>query len=134
MNAERLMFIGGSAAFALTVYWVRNRKLRERYAIGWLLVATILLISGLFPSIIMRWAESWHLSYPSAVLFIALAAIYCFSFFVTVSLTLHHRRDMRLMQESAILKHRLEAIEAASRTGGMQSLGTGTARKDGPGR
>jgi hypothetical protein len=112
MSAERLMLIGGVAAFLLTVYWVRSRKLRERYAIGWLLVATILLLCGVFPGIIMRFASASRLSYPSAVLFIALAAMYCFSFFVTVSLTRQYRRNVRLLQEIAILNSRLRDVEA----------------------
>ena len=113
MSAERLMLLGGIAAFLLTVYWVRSRQLRERYAIGWLLVATLLLLCGIVPGLIMVGAEAAHLSYPSAVFFIALAAMYFFSFFVTVSLTRQHRRNMRLLQETALLKQRLQALEAA---------------------
>ena len=122
MNAERLMLIGGVSAFLLTVYWVRSRRLRERYAIGWLLVATLLLVCGIFPDIIMRGANVAHLSYPSAVLFIALAAMYFFSFFVTVSLTRQYRRNVRLLQEIAILNSRLQQVEArlASQDAGPQ--------------
>ena len=112
MNAERLMLVGGVAAFLLTVYWVRRRKLRERYAIGWLLVGVILLLCGVFPGIIMRFADAARLSYPSAVLFIALAAMYFFSFFVTVSLTRQYRRNVRLLQELAILNSRLREVES----------------------
>lgn len=111
MTAERMMLIGGVAAFLLTIYWVRRRHLRERYAIGWLLVATLLLVCGLFPGTIMRFADTAHLSYPSAVLFIALAAMYFFSFFVTVALTRQYRRNVRLLQEIAILNSRLRVIE-----------------------
>jgi hypothetical protein len=112
MNAETLMMIGGLGAFLLTVYWVRSRDLRERYAIGWLGMAVLLLICGLFPELIKSLARTSQLSYPSAVLFISLAAMYFFSFFVTVSLTRQYRRNVRLMQETAILRHRLETIEA----------------------
>jgi hypothetical protein len=112
MTAERLMLFGGVSAFLLTVYWVRSRRLRERYAIGWLGVATLLLLCGLFPSAIMRLAEAVHLSYPAAVLFLALTAIYCFSFLVTVSLTRQHRQSMRLLQELALLKNRLADLES----------------------
>jgi hypothetical protein len=115
MNAETLMMIGGVSGFLLTVYWVRSRALRERYAIGWLLLAVVLLLCGLFPSGIMRLADAAKLSYPSAVLFISLAAIYFFSFFVTVSLTRQYRRNVRLLQETAILGHRLRLLEAEVR-------------------
>ncbi|NLF72343.1 MAG: DUF2304 domain-containing protein [Candidatus Anammoximicrobium sp.] len=111
MTAERLMLIGGVSAFLLTVYWVRSRRLRERYAIGWLTLATALLLCGVFPNAIMRVAEAAHLSYASAVLFAALTAIYCFAFLVTVSLTRQYRQSTRLLQELALLKHRLSELE-----------------------
>ncbi len=115
MNAERLMLLGGVSAFVLTVYWVRNRRLRERYAIGWLAVATALLVCGIVPNAIMRVAENVHLSYSSAVLFVALTTIYWFSFLVTVSLTRQHRQCVRLLQELAILKCRLADLEVDRR-------------------
>jgi hypothetical protein len=85
--------------------------MRERYAIGWLLVAVVLLLCGLFPHSIMWLADATRMSYPSAVLFISLAAIYFFSFFVSVSLSRQYRRNIRLMQETAILKQRVEVIQ-----------------------
>ncbi|HVW02184.1 MAG TPA: DUF2304 domain-containing protein [Planctomycetaceae bacterium] len=112
MDAERLMLVAGIAAFALTIHWVRSRELRERYAIGWISLSVLLLIAGLFPDILKRLAELCHLQYPSAVLFLALGAIYTFSFFVTVSLSHEHRRSVRLSQEVALLEQRVRMLEA----------------------
>src|SRR5205085_164729 len=86
LTAERLMLIGGLSAFLLTIYWVRKRHLREKYAVVWVGVAALLLLCGIFPEVIMTFADTAHLAYPSAVLFVALAAIYTFSFSVSVSL------------------------------------------------
>ena len=52
-------------------------------------------------------------SYPSAVLFISLGAIYVFAFSVSVSLTRLHRRNIRLMQEVALLEQRVRQLERA---------------------
>ncbi len=112
MTAERLMFVAGVAVFLVTLWWVRSRMLRERYAIAWMLLATLLLVCGIFPGTIMRFADATRLSYPSAVLFISLSAIYCFSFFVTVSLTRQHRRTARLLQEVGILKAQLGRLQS----------------------
>ena len=87
MNAELLMLLGGVTAFGVTVYWVRGRELSERHALGWLFVATLLLVCGLFPHLITTLAETLHLSYPAVVLFIALSVIYLFAFSVSVALT-----------------------------------------------
>jgi hypothetical protein len=106
------MLLGGLAAFLLTVTWVRTRALREKYAVVWLAVAALLLLCGLFPHALEALATASHLSYPSAVLFVALAVMYVFSFGVSVSLTRQHRRNVRLTQELAILEHRLRQLEA----------------------
>lgn len=111
LNAERLMFLGGLAAFVLTVYQVRNRDLREKYAVAWILVGLLLFLCGLFPQLLMAMAERVRLSYPAAVLFLALAAVYLFSFSVSMSLTRQYRRGVRLMQEQAILDYRLRRLE-----------------------
>ena len=121
MNAERLMQVAGLAQFLLTIHWVRNRELRERYAIGWIIVASLLLLCGFFPQLIIKFADAWRLAYPTAVLFISLACIYAFSFFVSVSLTRQHRRNLLLVQEVAMLEHRLRMIE--DRMSGQLSAG-----------
>jgi hypothetical protein len=111
MNAELLMLLGGITAFVLTVYWVRNRDLREKYAVAWLTVAFLLLLCGLMPDAIKRLAEGSRLSYPAAVLFVALTAIYLFAFTVSVSLTRQYRKNVRLMQELALLERRVRGLE-----------------------
>lgn len=111
LTAETLMLAGGMAAFLLTVYWVRSRDLREKYALGWLTLASILLVLGIFPDLIKGFAERAHLSYPAAVLFVALTLIYVFSFTVSVSLSHQYRKTTRLMQELTILKERVRELE-----------------------
>ena len=112
MTAENVMLVGGVGAFLLTVNWVRNRDLREKYAVVWMLVASVLLFCGLFPDVVMWFANTSHLSYPAAVLFVALAVMYFFSFTVSVSLTRQYRRNVRLTQELALLELRLRRLEA----------------------
>lgn len=114
MNAETLMTAGGVGAFAVTLYWVRARELREKYAVGWVGLATALLVVGLFPDLLMTLAERAHLSYPAAVLFLALTVIYLFAFTVSVSLTTLYRRNVRLTQELALVEERLRRLERAA--------------------
>lgn len=113
MNAETLMLVGGTTGFGLTLYWVRSRGLREKYAVAWTAVALLLLLVGLFPRVLMSLANEAHLSYPAAVLFAALTLIYVFSFTVSVSLTSQYRRNVRLTQEVAILEERVRRLERA---------------------
>jgi hypothetical protein len=114
MNAETLMTLGGVLAFLITLHWVRRRELREKYAVGWVALATLVLVVGLFPELLMVFATRAHLSYPAAVLFIALTLIYLFAFAVSVALTTQYRRNVRLTQELALMEERLRRLEAAA--------------------
>lgn len=113
MTAELLMLFGGAGAFGVTLYWVRRRELREKYAVAWVGLASLLFLVGLFPRSIMWFAEWAHLSYPAAVLFVALTLIYLFAFTVSVSLTHQTRRNIRLTQELALLEERVRQLEKA---------------------
>lgn len=118
MTAETVMLIGGAAAFALTVHWVRARDLREKYALGWLAVATAMLLLGLFPEALKQIAEYAHLSYAAAALVLVLAAVYMFAFAVSVALTNQYRRNVRLTQELAMLEERVRELERTTRERG----------------
>ncbi len=113
MTAERLMLIGGLAAFLLTLHWVRRRRLREKYAVVWMTMAFGLLLVGMFPQVLMMFATSFKLSYPAAVLFIALAVIYLFSMSVSLSLSRARSTNTRLTQELALLRADLESLRQA---------------------
>lgn len=115
MNAETLMLIAGVSGSVLTFHWARTRELRERYALPWLAVAAGVLVCGLFPGLIKAFADGWHLSYPAAVMMIALTMIYVYSFFVSVALTRQYRRSAKLAQEVALLEARLRVLELAER-------------------
>jgi hypothetical protein len=127
MTAETLMLIGGVASFLLTLHWVRTRELREKYAVAWLAMATLLLLCGLFPQVIMSFANASHLSYPAMVLFVALAVDYIFSFGVSLSLSRQYRLNVRLTQEIAILEERVRRLETRVRSqeSGVRSQGSG---------
>jgi len=126
INAEFLMLLGGVGAFLMTLYWVRVRELRERYAIGWLLVATLLLLTGLFPDALKSIADRAHLSYPALVLFVALGLIYMNSFFVSVALTKQYRWNVRLTQQMALLEERLRRLEDARGAMAIEQVETET--------
>lgn len=111
ITAELIMLISGTSAFLLTLYWVRKRELREKYAVVWLGVASLFLILGLFPGILMRFARMTHLSFPAAALFFFLGMIYLFAFSISVSLSRLYRRNLRLTQELGLLEQRVRDLE-----------------------
>ena len=115
MSPRTLILLSGIAAFVITVYNVRCRDLREKYAVLWLGVAFVVLICGIFPGTIETFARECGTQYAPAVMFISLSAIYLFSFSVSVSLTRQYRRNIRLTQELALLSRRVKELEAAQK-------------------
>ncbi len=111
MNAEIVMLGTGITAFFLTLYLVRSRSLREKYALGWIALAVLLLFIGAFPGIIMAFADYAQLSYPAAVMLAALGMIYFFAFSFSISLSRLHHKNLRLAQELALLEQRLRILE-----------------------
>ena len=114
MNANTLMLAGGVTAFLLTVHQVRAKVLQEKYALGWLGVAVLLLAVGIAPEWLYRFTVWARLANASAVLFIALTIIFLFAFSVSISLTDLNRRNLRLLQEIALLEARVRELESRS--------------------
>jgi hypothetical protein len=112
MTAEMIMFIGGCGALLVTLQWVRNRVLREKYAIGWIALALVLFVVGLFPSMLKSFAEWAHLSYPAAIMLFSLGIIYCFSFSVSISLSRLYRKNLKLNQSISLLEERVRKLES----------------------
>lgn len=111
IKAEFFMLIGGIAAFLITLHWVRKRELREKYALGWLGISLLLLLLGLFPSLLMKTAHLLHFSYAALVSFITAGLLFLFSFSVSISLSRQHRRNIRLTQDLGLLEQRVRELE-----------------------
>ena len=111
MTAENLMTVAGFSAFVLTLCLVRQRALREKYAILWLSLGLFLAVLGMFPGVIKWFAHAFHLAYPTAVLFGALSVIFLFSIGISISISRHHRHITSLLQDLAILRSKVVELE-----------------------
>ena len=111
LKAEHCILVGGITAFLITLYWVRRRELRVKYALGWLGIGLILLIVGLFPGILMGTANCLHFSYAGLVAYITASMLFLFAFSVSISLSRQYRRNIRLTQEIALLEQRINNLE-----------------------
>lgn len=116
LKAEHFMMAGGIAAFLITLYWVRRRELRVKYALSWLGISSFLLIIGFFPSIIMGTANKLHFSYAALVAFLTAGMLFLFAFSVSISLSRQYRRNIRLTQEIALLEQRVRELEITPKT------------------
>jgi hypothetical protein len=111
LKVEYFMLLGGLAAFLITLYWLRKRELREKYALGWLGISLLLLILGLFPAILMKTAHLLHFSYAALASFITAGFFFLFAFSVSISLSRQHRKNIKLTQEIGLLENRIRGLE-----------------------
>ncbi|MNJ35061.1 DUF2304 domain-containing protein [Paenibacillus bouchesdurhonensis] len=101
-----ILSVSISVVFLLIVLeLVRRQRLKEQYALLWILFSIVLLILSLNVSF-MEWiAEQMGVKYPPAVLFL-FGLLFCFSLILhlTIVITKLTSQVLRLTQEVAILK------------------------------
>jgi hypothetical protein len=110
----RVSLVAALVSFAFLVVvldLIRRRRLRERYALLWLLTAGVLIVLSLWRSGLDTLAGLVGISYAPSALF-AVAAV-----FVVVVLLHFSTVISRLSDENAILAQRLALLEADRRGG-----------------
>jgi hypothetical protein len=115
----RVSIVAAAISFALlfaVLELIRTRRLRERYALMWLLTAAVLITLSLWRSGLDTIAGLVGIHYAPSALF-AIAAV-----FVVVVLLHYSTVISRLSDENAILAQRVALLEAdrANRAGGRE--------------
>ncbi len=118
MTPFRVSVVAALVSFALQLVvleLIRSRRLRERYALLWLLTAAVLLVLSLWRGGLDTMAGFVGISYAPSALF-AVAGVF------GVAVLLHYSTVIsRLSDENAILAQRLALLEAG--LGGAGSAG-----------
>ena len=96
---------------AVVLELIRSRRLRERYALLWLLTAVVMIVLSLWRSGLDTLAGMVGIAYAPSALF-AVAAL-----FIVVVLLHYSTVISRLSDENAILAQRLALLEAETRGG-----------------
>lgn len=121
----------------IVIWMLLARKLREKYAAMWLVIALAVLLLGVFPQLLLWLTTALGVQVPANLLF-ALAIV------LLLGVALHHSWELsqaedeirRLAEESAlartelaVLSDRIDALDARLRT--MESQGdVGAVRED----
>lgn len=88
---------------------VRSERLKEGYAIVWLLVAAFMVVFSLFAGLLDRFARIVGISYAPAALFLILVGgLFMLSFHFSLLLCRYDTRIRHLAQEHAMLKEVVE--------------------------
>ena len=112
-SAIQLISLAGSIVFLLMiVLCVRQKKLKEAYALLWLLIGIVMLVISLKPEL-LRWISEWMgIVYPPATLFLLLlCGVLVILFQYSLLLSRNQERISRLTQEIALLQNELEKLK-----------------------
>lgn len=110
------------AIFALVLWMLLTRRLREKYAVLWLLLAIVLLVLGCFPVLLNSATVMLGVQIPANLLFAA-AIIVLLGIALHLSWELSQAEDeiRRLAEETAILGARVARLEEVATNGGERS-------------
>lgn len=128
-RARLFAFALGVAVLLLVINLVRTRKLKEEFALLWLLTAVVLVVTPLVIDYLDLMAHALGIDYPPALIFV-LAIVSLLFILLQFSMRISHFSEQIkvLVQESALLRARIEELErAAPSTESETSPSEGTA-------
>src|SRR3954454_18196715 len=97
---------------------VRQRRLLERYALGWMLAAFVPLGPALWPCGLTVFADLVGIAYPpNALFFVAFGAILLLLLHFSVAVSRLQDQTKLLAQRHALLEQRVQAVESEAREG-----------------
>lgn len=96
----------------MTVHLIRKRKLREQYALLWLIATIAILILSTFGGIVSALADLFNVSYSPTLPLVA-GLLFALAVLLTQSVALSNQADKSrdLAQKMALLEYRLQSLE-----------------------
>ncbi|MDR0267663.1 DUF2304 domain-containing protein [Paenibacillus sp.] len=103
-----------SLAYAGTILvLIRKRKLREQYALLWLLMSSVMMALSLFPSLLDVVAQWIHIYYPPSLLyFLSAVAVLFILLHLTMAVSSLTHRVIVLTQTLGLQEQRIKELEA----------------------
>ncbi|MBV9919489.1 MAG: DUF2304 domain-containing protein [Pseudonocardia sp.] len=116
--ADRLSIVSivaAVAALALVFELLRRRRLREKYAAIWVVIALGTVVVAIFPQILRWLADLVGIQTPSNLLFFgSLIVLFAVSLQLSREVGLLEEQSRRLAEEVGALKMRVDALEKPS--------------------
>ena len=120
---QRLVAIAVSLILlAVTVHLIRKHKLREQYALLWLLATVAILILSTFGGIVGRLADLFNVSYSPTLALVA-GLLFALAVLLTQSVALSNQADQSrdMAQQMALLEYRLKELETQEEPAGSDT-------------
>jgi hypothetical protein len=105
-------------AFVLVFELLRRRRLRQKYAFLWVLVAGATVVLSVFPGALVRASALLGIAVPSNLLFLgSLLILFGVSLQLSIEVGVLEEQSRRLAEEIGALRLRLEEVESRTRVG-----------------
>lgn len=118
---QRLVAIGVSLILlAVTIHLIRKHKLREQYALLWLIATVAILVLSIFGGIVGALANFFNVSYSPTLPLVA-GLLFALMVLLTQSVALSNQADQSrdMAQQMALLEYRLRELEDEGRAGAL---------------
>jgi len=118
MELETRIFVIllGVAVALFVINQVRTRKIKEQYALLWILTAILLVLVPIFVDVVDAISYALGILYPPAFIFlIALVCVLLILFQFSMSISRFSEQIKVLVQEIALLTKRVEELEGRDR-------------------
>lgn len=117
MNLSQIIGIFAAAVTLIVVIELTRRgKLKERHALWWLIAGVLALVIGVFPGILDALAQFVGVEIPiNLVFFVSIAVLFLVCIQSSTELTSLEEKTRILAEESALLKQRIEELEAQNK-------------------
>lgn len=101
------------AGLIFVVRMVRHYNLRSKYSMLWLAISLVIVVFGTFPDLLTKVSKLVGIYYPPAVfLSLAVGVLFVVAVHYSWELSRAEERTRILAEESALLRARIEALEA----------------------
>jgi hypothetical protein len=115
--AVQLTFVAaaGVAMFALVFWFSRRRLLSLRYALGWMAVSALLLVSALVLALVGGVSESLPFTPTGLLSAMGISFLLLITLQLSISLSGHQEAIRELSEANALLEERLTRVEHRAR-------------------
>ena len=115
LRARLFTIILGVAVLLFVLNLVRTRKLKEEFALLWLLTAVVLVLAPLFIDYLDMLAHTLGIEYPPAFVFVlAIISLLFILFQFSIRISRFSEQTKVLTQELALLRARIELLERSA--------------------
>ena len=108
--------LGSLILFVFVIDFIRRNLLKEKYAVLWISLSVVVTTLSVWKSLLDKLAVFVGVAYaPSLLFFVAFIFVLLILLHFSVVISIFHDKNKALIQELAMLKDRVEVLEATAK-------------------